>query len=123
MRKFTLTLAERIFLRPVVANAQGNLEMVRRAFNVLEAIDFTQEERELILPQGSSHRDPGGRGTEAGIINLEGLPASPKEICLEEAEYEWLVRTIDTFQGWQPRKALFSMVEAVKGAEKVMVSH
>lgn len=109
MRKFTLTLVERILLRPVVANAQGNLEAVRKALSVLEAIDFSEEERKLI--------------PTVGIIDLDGLPASPKEICLEEADYEWLVRTIDTFQGWQPRKALFSMVEAVKGAEKVMVSH
>lgn len=105
MRKFTLTLAERILLRPVVANAQGNLETMRRAFKVLEAIDFTEEEREIV-PQ-------------VGIIDLDGLPDSPREIHLEEAEYEWLVRFVDTFQGWQPRKAIFSMVEAIKGAEKV----
>ncbi len=106
MRKFTLTLAERILLRPVVANAQGNLETVRRAFAVLEAIDFTEGERELI-PQ-------------VGIIDLDGLPDSPSEIHLEEAEYEWLVRFVDTYQGWQPRKPLFSMVEAIKGAEPVL---
>lgn len=115
MRKFTLALAERILLRPVVANAQGNLETMRRAFKVLEAIDFTEEERDLILPQGS-------RGTQAGIIDLDALPANPKEICLEEAEYEWLVRFIDTYQGWQPRKAVFTMVEAIKGAERVSLS-
>lgn len=108
MRKFTLTLAERILLRPVVANAQGNLEMMRRAFAVLEAINFTKEERELI-PQ-------------AGIIDLDALPASPKEIRLEEAEYEWLMRMIDTYQGWQPRRSLFSMVEAIRGAEGVSLS-
>lgn len=105
MRKFTLTLAERILLRPVVANAQGNLETMQRAFKALESIDLTEEEREIV--------------PTVGIIDLDKLPDNPREIRLEEAEYEWLVRFIDTYQGWQPRKALFSMVEAVKGAEKV----
>jgi len=108
MRKFTLTLAERVILQPAIANlpiGQGTVAAVYHAMNVLEQVDFSEREIELI--------------PSVGRIQLDVLPEKPKEITLEDAEYEWLVGYIDSYDRWQPRKPFFTMREAVKGAEKV----
>jgi len=108
MKMFKLTLAERILLRPVVVDNwfDGNLEQQHRAWEILQIIDYTDEERNLIPNEG--------------VIVLTQLPENYRTVLLEDRDYEFLNLLIRTFRGWLgPSQILFSMEKAIKEAEEV----
>ena len=89
--KLQLTVWQRAMMLVIVGQARGDLRTLRLALRVLEALEFSEEEREvlgLVEAEGQFRWDPATAGGEEYAVELG------------KQEGAFLVQQVRAYQGW-----------------------
>jgi len=114
-----LTVTERMRAHaPIYALAgRCNPAMVRLAIQVLDALEFTEEEQALYGIKLVEERDPRGRMTSNTVWDLE-RGDTETAVELKPALAKWMAQQVLQYAGWSPDRALLPLFEKMEAAKK-----